>query len=269
MKAQSKSLALLLVATLVCSMASLLAPMASCADPPAPTYPPNIPVPAFPQYTLSYVDHSYDVPTTTSSTQDPYTGEVTTQTHPGYHVKNFTIDVTIKNQPYPSTINNGNASVLQYGIQKKGYYQTDDYFLSGGTRVDTSSSEYTVVSFPADQFTAGGTVVFRVKAILGFYYNYYYGLAPMTGFASEESDWNEQSITLTDSSLTPSQTVPVTQPTSTSAESPTPNSTITFPSLDVTSILTVAVIILVLVVVTLAVALYKKQKTQSSSQIHV
>ncbi len=71
MKAQHKSLVLFLVITLACSMASLLAPMASCADPPAPTYPPDIPLLAVPQYTLSYVGHSYDVPTTTSSTQDP------------------------------------------------------------------------------------------------------------------------------------------------------------------------------------------------------
>jgi hypothetical protein len=50
-----------------------------------------------PEFTLRYVDNSYNVPPTTTSTIDPYTGEVTTTTIPAYHVKNKTVEVMIKN----------------------------------------------------------------------------------------------------------------------------------------------------------------------------
>jgi hypothetical protein len=43
-----------------------------------------IPTPSIPEFTIKYVDHSYDVPTTTTSHTTPYTGETTTVTRQGY-----------------------------------------------------------------------------------------------------------------------------------------------------------------------------------------
>lgn len=61
-----------------------------------PTEPASIPTPSVPEFTLKYVDNSYDVPSSTTTTTDPYTGEQTITTEPGYHVANETIEVTIK-----------------------------------------------------------------------------------------------------------------------------------------------------------------------------
>ncbi len=60
----------------------------------------SIPKPSVPEFTLKYVDHSYDVPPTTTTTIDPYTGKQTQATQPGYRVENKTLDVIIKNQNF-------------------------------------------------------------------------------------------------------------------------------------------------------------------------
>ena len=63
----------------------------------------SIPTPSVPEFSLRFVDASYDVPTT--YTIDDYTGQ--NITHPGYHVENRTIEVRIKNQPFTSYESNG------------------------------------------------------------------------------------------------------------------------------------------------------------------
>jgi hypothetical protein len=50
-----------------------------------------------PDFTLRYVDNSYDVPPKTTTSTDPYTNEITTTTIPGYHVENKTVEAVIKN----------------------------------------------------------------------------------------------------------------------------------------------------------------------------
>ena len=169
----SKCLTLLLMLTLALSLLSLQILSASATDPPAPTIKPDIPTPSVPQFTLTYADHSYDVPAETTQSTDPYTGKVTTTTIPGYHVKNCTIDVKIKNQPYPSTINNGNTSTLKYFIQAKGHFESEDHFWISGDGTDGASvvapnSEYTIVSTPIG--ISEGAVDYRVQASLGYSY---------------------------------------------------------------------------------------------------
>jgi hypothetical protein len=218
MKSASKSLTLLLILTLAFSIASLTVLNASAADPPPPTYPPDIPTPSVPQFTLTYADHSYDVPAKTTTSIDPYTGNTITSTTPGYRVKNYTIDVTIKNQPYPSTVNNGNTSTLRYGLQTKGHFDNASNFIVAAT-VDASNSEYTVVSLPAHVYPLNGSVDFRARAYLGFYYTYFYGLLPMQGFANSGSDWSTiQTVTITEA---PSITLAPTTPPSTNTPPPT------------------------------------------------
>ncbi len=67
-----------------------------------------------PEFTLRYVDHSYDVPPT--NRVDPYTGKnVTTQA--GYHIQNNSIEVIIKNQQFKTYRNENNSLVeLHYYI---------------------------------------------------------------------------------------------------------------------------------------------------------
>jgi hypothetical protein len=78
MKQFNKGITTLLIITLTLAVSSLLIMDASCTDPPAPTVQPYIPTPSIPQFSLSYADHSYDVPAVTTSSTDPYTGEVKT-----------------------------------------------------------------------------------------------------------------------------------------------------------------------------------------------
>ncbi len=130
------------------------------------------------------------------------------------------MDVSIRNQPYPSTINNGNVAVFRYFIEDKGHFQPEDYFrVEGedgliGADVVASNSEYTVVSIPIGAVPAGGAMDFRVQASLGYDYTYYYGLLPFHGWASVDSDWsNVQTFTIPGTSPSANPTQPIIQPT--------------------------------------------------------
>ncbi|MCW4000113.1 MAG: hypothetical protein NWE93_07725 [Candidatus Bathyarchaeota archaeon] len=120
---------------------------------PDPTFAPKPPKPSTSEFTLRYVDHSYDVPSSSSSSTDPYTGEVTTSTIPGYRVDQRTIEVTVKNDP----------SISYYNLRYKGHYSDQwSYFpfnpsdrVNGysihGTPADTppyvaSDSQYTTLT---------------------------------------------------------------------------------------------------------------------------
>ena len=194
----------------------------------------SVPKPSVPKFALKYVDYSYDVPSNTISTTDPYTNETTTTTVPGYHVKNFTIEVAVTNQLFPSTIN-GNTTNLYYNVQTKGHFEEDWYSpysfsidsgSSGGLQgapayfislPSQSSSKYTVLSFPANSYPSGGLVDFQVEAVLGYQYsydNYFYGgdyhILPVrvNTFVYHASGWSEtQTLTIDESqalTLTPS-----------------------------------------------------------------
>jgi hypothetical protein len=217
MKLLRKGLTVLIIIALSLILSNLLVMAASCTDPPAPTIQPYIPKPSVPQFTLSYVDHSYDVPAKTTSSQDPYTGEVKTSTIPGYRVTNFTIDVTIRNQAYPAIVN-GNSSYMRYEVQSKGHYQ--EGWTGGYSVVADKNSEYTIFPVPASSFTVGGEVDFRVAASLGYDYRYYFGFFPYTGFAHESSDYSSTKTIIVGTSP------PTSAPTmSTMTITPAPNET--------------------------------------------
>jgi hypothetical protein len=148
----------------------------------------SIPKPSVPEFTVTFADHSYDVAPSTISTTNPYNNKTTTTTIPGYHVQNYTIDLTIKNQPYPATID-GNTSYLLYDVRMKGNY-TDAWIENNPDTYlpHQSSSEYTVLSFPATyrvadegaryasdevrSYSAGDKVDFQIRAILAYGYNF-------------------------------------------------------------------------------------------------
>jgi hypothetical protein len=85
----------------------------------------SIPKPTVPEFTLKYVDHSYDVPPTYET--DPYTGK-TVLTQAGYHVQNNSVELIIKNQPYHSYTNeNGSRIWLYYLVAVKGHFDNWKY----------------------------------------------------------------------------------------------------------------------------------------------
>ena len=199
------------------------------------TFAQSIPKPSVPEFTLKYVDKSYDVPPKTTTTTDPYNGKITTTNIPGYHVENFTIEVSIKNQPFPSTIN-GNKSSLWYDVQIKGHYGGDwsDQYPSSIMSPTIlpwptqASSGYTLLSFPAS-YRTGDEIDFQVKAILGYQYSYdtyFYvqqsHILPLrvNDFIHEESGWSStQTFTMPETPTSSNQT---TSPTNT-ITSPTPS----------------------------------------------
>ena len=85
-----------------------------------------------PEFTLRYVDNSYDVPPKTTTSTDPYTNEITTTTIPGYHVENRTVEAVIKN--------NVGASYYNFRIK--------DIFLRNGVIIHqtlTLSADITIM----------------------------------------------------------------------------------------------------------------------------
>ena len=145
--------------------------------------------PSVPEFTLQFMDNSYNVPPTFQ--KDPFTGE-TVMTKEGYHVDNRTVEVKIKNQPFtPYTDSQGNWVILRYDICWKGHF--DNYWREYSSNnpwhwialnnmlVDGSlqypNAPYTYVLYSVgtwqDPFeflgdvSDGGQVDFQVKALIG------------------------------------------------------------------------------------------------------
>jgi hypothetical protein len=222
----------------------------------------SITKPSVPEFTLKYTDHSYDVATTTTSTKNPYNNQTTTITVPGYHVQNMTIDLTIKNQPIPPSIE-GNKSYLLFYVRLKGHYGDD--WIYPYTAINSypvqSNSDYTIISFPTSYGTtthygenieylqAGDQIDFQIKAILAYGYNFSlcasYPVYSYDYVGVAASDWSEtQTLTIGESqtptpspAATPTPTPPNFGPTS----SPSPEPALTQEQLEVIIIVAVAV----------------------------
>lgn len=193
--------------------------------------------PSVPEFTLRFVDNSYDVPTT--HTLDPYIGqEITNQ---GYHVENKSIEVKIENQPFEPFYNeNGQAINLYYNIRIKGHFEqnwTELYRPVYGFPKQSTDSNYTVFSYTWAEhgetqlgtwslpLHAGSQVDFQAQAMLGYVADAgpFSDNSPREYFEGETSDWsNTQTLTIT-------ETAPTTTP-STSQSSSTPQGTNPTPS---------------------------------------
>ncbi len=186
----------------------------------------SIPTPTITEFTLRFVDSSYDVPTTTSI--DQYTGK--TVTNQGYHVENKSIELTIKNQPFTPYMQNGQFYIsIFYNVKEKGNFAqnwTEIYSAGRGYLIPDKGS-YTMVSYSLtqnefpfwDHVTNGGTIDFQVQALAGYTYVERYSndgqFLPNPGyyFEGQTSDWsNTQTITIPETSSsaspTPTPTVP-------------------------------------------------------------
>jgi len=212
-------------------------------------YAQTMPKPSAPEFTLKYVDNSYDVPPTYGI--DPYTGK-NIMTQAGYHIQNKSIEITIKNQPFTSYRNENNSLVgLYYYILVKGHFQ--DWY-AGKPNVDRyiyrSDSEYTVIGcglsgnngsdpyrgniwlYESGVIADDAQIDFKIQALIGYKtqvsrgpYAYPFGESYYYVFTGESSDWsNVQTISI------PEGTISVSTP-HTSTESPTAtpshNSTVT------------------------------------------
>jgi hypothetical protein len=211
-----------------------------------PAFAQSIPKPSVPEFTVKYVDYSYDVPPTYGI--DQYSGK-SVITQAGYHVDNRTMVFTIKNHPFNSyNDSSGNYITLYYNFRFKGHYgdqwsycpfyvfhnlktnqlqvQTTHSYgpYSGGffTYYSASNSDYTVIPISFYTLTgfdsgtqsipSGSPVDFQVQAQIGHIDDMPSGL--MAGdyysFTGESSDWSS------------TQTITVANGATSTSTSPTP-----------------------------------------------
>jgi hypothetical protein len=111
------------------------------------------PTPSVPEFTLKFIDNSYTIPSFYGP--DPYTGKNVTIAE-GAYVKDQYIEVTIKNQPFTSYIDeNGSIAMLYYNIRFKdhlgswtmGSWTLSEYENKTGGYFPASNSESTQVLF--------------------------------------------------------------------------------------------------------------------------
>ncbi len=182
--------------------------------------------PSVPEFTIKYVDHSYDIPPTYGT--DQYTGEkiITKQ---GEHVDNRTVEITITNQPFtPFNDSSGHTVNHFFDVRYKGSYGEDWTTLcagqnqmaiyEGGTIYKTPYIEYGyAIQNYADQYTkisyklspAKGQMDFQVQALEGYteaYRDMYmYRTYVSFSFYGETSAWsNTQTISFPDGKVTTS-----------------------------------------------------------------
>jgi hypothetical protein len=203
--------------------------------------------PSVPEFTLEFIDNSYDVPPTYEI--DPYTGE--NINHPGYHVKRITLEMKISNQPFVSyyDADSGWNISFYYNIRIKGFYSEDWiglYYASDGYPTQ-SDSEYTVISLGTLGETglslvtnakmidvpSGGQVDFQVEAMIGYVSRVYNPNATSQltmfpwQFTGEKSGWSAtQTLTIEEFQTPYPETTPTPEPTPTPTEETTPLPTI-------------------------------------------
>ncbi len=226
-----KSLTVLLVAIFVVSSLLII----------NPTNAQTIPKPSVPEFNLTLIDSSYDIPP--SLTVNPYNGQVITEA--GRHVESRTIQLSVKNQPFtPFAIKEqiGDRTVyLHYEIRWKGHYEKDwhqkyypyDEYAMLTVEDAQLKTEYLVFSYKGDYSSAGwnglgptmppdSQIDFQVKAFIG-YINYNSESSPGGWFfEGETSDWSPtHTITIpSDSSVTPAPSLTNSQSSITPTWSP-------------------------------------------------
>jgi hypothetical protein len=209
--------------------------------------------PSVPEFTVRVIDHSYDVPTTTTTKTDPYDGQITTETTPGYHMVNGSIVLSIKNQPFAPYYNSEGFPVrLYYHIRAKGDSPNWNYNPSSESYFQATNSTYTtlVIGYSGNWFQTGGgfntfrpdgTLDFQVEAFIGYMdVTVIPGMAPVirqenlrTEYIGQTSGWSEtQTVTIPNAAYTPvpPQSLPTNSnptPTPTVTDSPTQNPTST------------------------------------------
>ena len=198
------------------------------------------PKPSVPEFTVKYVDRSYDVPLTTTTTTDPYTGKQITTNSGGYHVQNRTMELTIRNQFFNSYYDSNTQRDygLYYNVSSRGHFGGGWSYSS--SPISASNSQYTILIFGLNgrestenmvdlgNLDLGSVLDFKVQALVGYYAQI--NDSPTIGawwghweFTGQSSGWSStQIITVgeTSASASPNPTLLAT-PTSTVPEFPT------------------------------------------------
>lgn len=222
----SKTVALMLLALLVLSSLSMV----------GSAFTQSIPNPSVPEFTLEFIDESYDVPATYEI--DPYTGK--NVSHPSYHVPQIALKMTIKNQPfvpYYDEESEWNIAFF-YNIRMKGSYSEDwiELYRPSDGYPHQSETEYTVISLGTlggaglalrtsakmIDVPSGGKVDFQVEAMIGYVHRGGVIILPGSGwtFTGEKSGWSStQTLTI------PVSSAPSASPTSPALEQTEPTAT--------------------------------------------
>lgn len=256
MRSIGKSFALILILLMALSSLSIFVVK--------PAFAQSIPKPSVPEFTLKFVDLSYDVPPVTTTTTDQYTGKQVVNTQAGYHVENKSIEVTIKNQPFAY----GDNYHLYYDVRMKPHFSENWTELNPTTSLFSgsnltlaqyistiyysynslpkSNSTYTNVSLSATAYPQNGQIDFQVAAEIGanstFYSVHNVGSVIIGGGQYEpaiayvsSSDWSStQTVTIPASSSSP---LPY------SSSTPTSSSVPEFPTLIILPLFAVATLI--------------------------
>jgi hypothetical protein len=268
----SKRVALLLFVILTVSSLIVVKPAPAVA---------SIPKPSVPEFTVKLVDHSYDVPTTSSI--DPYTGQ--NVSHPGYHVENYTIDVTIKNQPFVPTDAGGWNTTFYYNVRFKGHY-SQDWMTAYSPYTEypkQSNSTHTVLTYTHssdDEYVLGGIMTqihpgaqvdFQVQALIGAVHRGYNANAtnqldmfPWV-FDGETSDWsNTQTITIDTNASTSTPNASPSQNSTTSTTDQSGNQPA--PKTDFYGIaVTAVIVIIVIALLTVGTMLVRRKNRKTNT----
>jgi hypothetical protein len=201
-----------------------------------------LPKPSVPEFTVILADHSYDVPNSTTTSIDQYTGKTITVTTPGYHVENRTIDITITNQPFvPENSLYNFFTNLYYDIRYKGHFGnswTELYAYNGDecNLPQQSTSAYTIISTSIPQQGNSSDAImidFQVQAVNGTNHAIPPGINTPFGYWTYiTSGWsNIETLNTADGSVSVSASVspapsPTMTPTITQTSTPAPSPTV-------------------------------------------
>jgi hypothetical protein len=178
----------------------------------------TIPKPSVPEFTVKFIDNSYDV--LPSATIDPYTGK--TIINAGHHVENRNIEFSIRNQGWNDVYG------INYNIRVKGHFEENwtNVFSETFDSPTMSNSTYTILVFSSSDNTtykgfyrgwgeiyapSEGKIDFQVQAFVRGYVPSDSMFGGMSERTLTKSDWsNTQTITIGEESSTPnpSPTVP-------------------------------------------------------------
>ncbi len=177
-------------------------PQPSSTPTPTPTLQPAYP--SVPEFSVKYVDRSYEDPPVYQ--KDPYTGE-NKLVWGGGHVTNKTVDIVITNQPFtPYKIADGKDVELHYQIRHKGHFEewTEGSYSETirASSSGTTTATYIVGKDTWWQVSTNSTVDIQIRAQIGYYSMVYdpyarpWDMRAVLNLAGE-SDWSSvQTVTI-------------------------------------------------------------------------
>jgi hypothetical protein len=187
MKQTRKAMLLLLTLTISIITLSMVEPVSAQ----------SIPKPAIPQFSIQYIDYSYDIPAYNST--DAFTGKQIQ--HPSQHIGNIRVEGRIKNQPFIryNVPNPPNGSIsadvgFYYNVRYKGHFGNEWIEIYGYHNSDfigqNQSAEFTDFTIYLQDFPEDAQIDYQVEALIGIEGRTYIGPYPDPIIIGEESGWS-------------------------------------------------------------------------------